>query len=471
VIFWAPSVAAVYISAAFLLWSRCRTLQTQGARPTPGAEWLELAADALERGVAAQAPAAARLLEALEYNSLLASGAKSDRAIEASLLRLASRFEAFFQLDAPCAPGLAFFGGLLSPALAGPIHASAENVSVTGRGMTLKAAFEGCVGEAVEYISQLERDDDPLSLLEDNLELGRLDANSRRELAQWLEASAKTGRPVQWLPATRLSGGQAVTLPADFCLRRPAARRALEPPFLLGSGVAAGATLEAATLHAVLELVERDALGLWWRGGKRGFAVDAKASQFDLTIGALRRGRRDRETWLLDVTTDLGAPCIVAISCTPEGTEFAFGAAARMTMAEAARAAVLEACQLELAYDLVRRKLRERGEEALNSADRRHLARAKAINAKTCELVQPIAETCDAPHAPRTLGELVARACRLGIEFYRVDLTRPPERIPAVRVLAPALQPEPSQICGDRLRAAIEQTGGGDAHTGGAQLL
>jgi ribosomal protein S12 methylthiotransferase accessory factor len=240
---------------------------------------------------------------------------------------------------------------------------------------------------------------------------------------------------------------------------------------LLGTGAAAGASLEAATLHAVLELVERDALGLWWRGGKRGFAVDAELSEFDLTIGALRRGHCERETWLLDITTDLGAPCIVAISCTAEGTEFAFGAAARASVAEAARVAILEVCQLELAYDLVRRKARERGEEALNAADRRHLARAGAINAKTCELVRPIAERCAALPGPRTLGELVTHASRIGVEFYRVDLTRPPQAIPAVRVLAPALQPEPSQILGSRLQAVIEQTGGGDAHTRGAQLL
>jgi ribosomal protein S12 methylthiotransferase accessory factor len=446
-------------------------LQTQGASPTPGAEWLGLAADALERGVAAQEPAAARLLEALDYHWLLSSARKSDPKIEVALLRLAACFDAFFPLDAPCAPGLAFFGGVFSPALAGPLHAAAENVSVTGRGMTLKAAFEGCAGEAVEYLSQLERDGEPLSLRDENVELGRLDENSRSELSRWLEASAKTGRPVEWLPATRLSDGRDVNLPADFCLRRPATRRALEPPFLLGTGAAAGATLEAATLHAVLELVERDALGLWWRGGKRGLAVDADLSEFDLTIGALRRGCRERETWLLDITTDLDAPCIVAISCTPQGTEFAFGAAARLTVAAAARVAILEVCQLEFAYDLVRRKVRERGEKALNAADRRHLARSGAINAKTCELVQPLAARAAAAPRPRALDELVAHASRIGIEFHRVDLTRPPQAIPAVRVLAPALQPEPSQIVGGRLRAVIEQTGGGDAHTRGARLL
>jgi ribosomal protein S12 methylthiotransferase accessory factor len=86
-------------------------------------------------------------------------------------------------------------------------------------------------------------------------------------------------------------------------------------------------------------------------------------------------------------------------------------------------------------------------------------------------LARPIADRRAALPGPRNLDELVAQASRIGIEFYRVDLTRPPQAIPAVRVLAPALQPEPSQILGDRLRAVIEQTGGGDAHTRGAQLL
>ena len=81
---------------------------------------------------------------------------------------------------------------------------------------------------------------------------------------------------------------------------------------------------------------------LWVSGG--GAASAASRSMRNCqssisTIGALRRGRRERETWLLDITTDLGAPCIVAISCTPQGTEFAFGAAARLTVAEAARVA------------------------------------------------------------------------------------------------------------------------------------
>ena len=50
----------------------------------------------------------------------------------------------------------------------------------------------------------------------------------------------------------------------------------------------------------------------------------------------------------------------------------------------AARAAVLEMCQVELAYAVVEAKCRERGEAALNERDRVHRRRATMINADRC---------------------------------------------------------------------------------------
>ena len=245
----------------------------------------------------------------------------------------------------------------------------------------------------------------------------------------------------------------------------------MEPPFLLGTGTAAGASLEAATLHATLELIERDALGLWWKGGQRGLAVDGERAEFELTIGALRRGRADRETWLLDITTDLAVPCVVAVSCAADGGEFAFGAAARLTLADAARTALLELCQLELALHVVQRKARERGAEALNTADRQHLARAATINAKACPLLQPLVQRRGAARGPADLAEIVTRASELGVEIHRIDITREPPGVAAVRLVAPALQLEPSRIVSARLTQVIAATGGGEVYNGGAQLL
>src|ERR1700761_6313405 len=123
-----------------------------------GAALLQRAADALKRGTAAQDLKVVQLLQALDYEALLSSAPPPDAGNALKLLDFAGRLPALFQFDSPYAPGLAFFGGL--------VEREGERSSVTGRGMTLRSAFEGCVDEAVEFASQWERDDDRLSHVE-----------------------------------------------------------------------------------------------------------------------------------------------------------------------------------------------------------------------------------------------------------------------------------------------------------------
>ena len=138
----------------------------------------------------------------------------------------------------------------------------------------------------------------------------------------------------------------------------------MTPPFLLSTGCAAGRTRADAVLHGLCELVERDAAGLWWRGGMRGrpLAFDDQASgEAAALLAALRRGNESRRTWLLDITTDLGIPAIAAISCHADGKGFACGLGARPTLAGAARGAIMELCQCELAHAVVAAKRAEGG--------------------------------------------------------------------------------------------------------------
>jgi ribosomal protein S12 methylthiotransferase accessory factor len=53
------------------------------------------------------------------------------------------------------------------------------------------------------------------------------------------------------------------------------------------------------------------------------------------------------------------------------------------------------------------------------------------------------------------------RSKELGIETFRIDLTRQHFAAPVVRVIAPGLQLEPSGIVTARLRHTIARTGGG----------
>jgi ribosomal protein S12 methylthiotransferase accessory factor len=195
--------------------------------------------------------------------------------------------------------------------------------------------------------------------------------------------------------------------------------------------------------------------------------------QADAFLTRLRQDRQSRKTWLLDITTEVGAPCAVAISCAPGGGTFAFGAAARMTMDAAVKAALLEACQLELAYEIVEAKIRERGEAALNAFDRAHLLRASAVNAETCALLQPMhdGEPPMRGAPPQSLPDLIAKVAHCGIEVHFLDITRRSWGIPAARLVAPALQLEPSDLVSDRLADVVAKTGGGGKFTGGIPLL
>src|SRR5215468_9858238 len=307
----------------------------------------------------------------------------------ARLLQAASQFIRIFELAAPEAPRLVAFGAEVDPAAVDACHHGSPPVSVSGIGVTVQEAFQGCVGEGIEYLSQLQRAEDGLIVADGIQALAMLDQPARELVTALM--SSRAGAALSWFPALRLSDRRQVLLPADLCLRRPPAAQEFVPPFPLSVGSAAGTSFENAALHGLLELIERDAASLWWRGGRRGRAVppDVEAGAQAL-LRELRAGAAmPRRSWLLDITTDIGVPAVAALSCRPDGFGFAFGLAARRTLQAAARSALLEMCQIELAHAVVEAKRRERGEAALNARDRGHLQRATAIDADRCALLQP----------------------------------------------------------------------------------
>ena len=431
---------------------------------------------------------ARRALEALDYataTELPASDGKPDpeRMHRASLLKTASRFVRLFQLAAPDAPGLICFGAELDPSTADPMHAGSPLVGVSGVGVSLQEAFQGCVGEGVEYLSQLQTEHDPLLPSSPPHPFAEF-AKPGRETSQFLMAWSSYRRAPDtegsWYRATRLTDRCEVLLPADLCLRRPPQQCEVDLPFMLGTGSAAGTSWDAAALHGLLELIERDAASLWWRGGRRGRTIPPQheASRMaDRLLMQLRaNAATQRRSWLLDITTDLAVPCVAAVSCQPDGLGFAVGLAARLSLAAAARSAVLEMCQIELAQSVAAAKRRERGESALNERDRAHLRRAAMINSDRCLLLQAVPEHTEHPPIamtdPRAVFELIVRRLEeFDVESFGLDLTRPQFAIPAARVIAPGLQLEPSRIVMTRLADTIARAGGGSRYTGDVALI
>ena len=84
------------------------------------------------------------------------------RTTAPACLMAASRFARVFELAAPDAPGLVCFGAEFDPAMADPMHAGSPAVGVSGVGLSLQEAFQGCIGEGIEYLSQLQTGTDVL---------------------------------------------------------------------------------------------------------------------------------------------------------------------------------------------------------------------------------------------------------------------------------------------------------------------
>ncbi|HST84607.1 MAG TPA: TOMM precursor leader peptide-binding protein [Kineosporiaceae bacterium] len=118
--------------------------------------------------------------------------------------------------------------------------------------------------------------------------------------------------PIDWTPTWSLTADRHRLLPTDLLYFTSGGHPAMRAN---SNGNAAGSSPEDAIVQGFLELVERDAVALWWYNRTRAAAVDL-TSLDDPWIDELRAQYRSvhREFWVLDVTADLGIPTMVAIS-------------------------------------------------------------------------------------------------------------------------------------------------------------
>lgn len=400
------------------------------------------------------------LLDELGY-----PGSSSNPAIasnRAALLLAAARLRDLFRLGAPDAPGLVFLGGIVDPSAMGSGLAGQEAASLAGAGLRLAEAFEACIGEGAEYLSQFELEEDRAT--HSSVRHPGVDEAAAAFYAAWMGRQPRALDRLPWVPAIHLGSGAAASLPADLVFRRNQSRRCLER-VPLGSGCAAGATWERALLAALLEVIERDEVALWWHGGAPAACVpDGLLAEWGLPdlLAQLRRDRSGRRVMVLDISSDLGVTCLAALSFEANGRGFAGGYAAAADPARAMRRAIIEMCQMELGRHLIEVKCRQAGRQALNAAERRHLARATMIGPETCTIpARPFrqAEVSHVSDDPTTeLASLIQSLARAGHSVYAANLTRRALAIPVAKVIVPGLQPCPSTFVSPRLSARISET-------------
>jgi thiazole/oxazole-forming peptide maturase SagD family component len=379
----------------------------------------------------------------------------------AELVAVAERLTRVFSIASPFAPGLHCIGAEIAIDADPTAASNATRLSVAGNGETLAAALVSCLGEAAEFLSQFERPGD--------IEAGIAGSDRTKFAADgWIaEAMSRADRTIDWINASDASTGDIALLPADLCLRRPPTRRAIEPVVALSSGAAAGPSFETAALRAVLELCERDAAAMWWLGGCRPkrFALEHPTIKAGAElIERLRQGEAARRTLLLDITTDNGIPVVAAVSVDDDGRGMACGLSSRLTASDAARAAVLEMCQMEMAAPIAEAKRAEGGDALLNDADRRHLRRAEFATAD-CELLHPrdmSRHATSGPPAALGLKGMIGHLRDRGIRLFLVDHTRQDIGVAVARAVSPDLQPFSAAVSTKRFAQTRRDNGGSD---------
>lgn len=259
-------------------------------------------------------------------------------------------------------------------------------------------------------------------------------------LMRWIEGWNLTRGTPSFLPASLVYLGYEAVSPREI----------LQPG--LSSGMAAGRTLEQALLGGILELVERDAFMAAWllRYVPRALAED----ELDSILAP-----REREllhhpgvrALLLDVTTDVGLPAVVALLQPRNRRAAVVGASAGPTLARAAARALVEAFQtLNWAIVLERtprvlalEDVRDFADHVRFYLDPANFAKLEWLFHGVPQPARGASEPDDAsPEAclPRALAHLE----RAGFEVHYVETTTPDLRclgFRTVRVLIPGLHP------------------------------
>jgi ribosomal protein S12 methylthiotransferase accessory factor len=149
-----------------------------------------------------------------------------------------------------------------------------------------------------------------------------------------------------------------------------------------------------------------------------------------------------RQTIVLDLTTELGVPVAAAVSTDGSGGALAIGLGCRGTFDAAARAAVMELCQMEIGLMIAIEKAG--GGASLSGSDEGHLARA----ALTVDMLPLSSERSPTAIVVNGLHELVAR---LDLDVALVEHRPDDGAIAVLQAVALDLQPMPATIVTPRL--------------------
>ena len=240
---------------------------------------------------------------------------------------------------------------------------------------------------------------------------------------------------IDWIPAESLLFSHMRFVPANLVYLSFDEESEVDT-----NGCAAGDTLRAATLSALLELIERDAVAIWWYSRACRPSIDL-ASFCSARIQAVLSAADscNLHVDVLDLTTDFEIPVFVAVA-SGERSGIALGMAAHVDPERCAWRALTEMSAGMTTTSCTGD--RQRWLERAYIEDLDHL-RPTDVTRRFYAL--PELDT------DNLLDNVLGKFRSLGLDALRVELTRPELRIPVVRMFAPGLRPLQRRLAPGRL--------------------
>jgi len=328
-------------------------------------------------------------------------------------------------------------------------------LSAMGKGLTIASSQAGALAEALERQSMIWQGDEGVQVARmDDLERAIHPNDIQLYSAAQIAAAKLDGSPTHrfhYVPQTfqvdqEHAWSQVRGIADDRRAWIPSAIAYLGVPqtgpgSLRGcsNGVAAGNSVDEALLQGLLELVERDSVALWWcsRAHRPGIDLDATDDpRVRAAIAPLRA--RGRDVWVLDITSDLDIPAMVALTATPEGGRILMGFGAHVDPVIAVVRALTEVCQSESGISDWRRESTPEGVPeiegewlaAVTTATDPWLAQHGSV---------PLA-SASTLNLHESLDAVLVALSKAGLEAWWMDLTRSDIGLPVVRTVVPGLR-------------------------------
>ncbi|MCA9240069.1 MAG: TOMM precursor leader peptide-binding protein [Planctomycetales bacterium] len=155
--------------------------------------------------------------------------------------------------------------------------------------------------------------------------------NARASIYNYIPRKFDPDAEIDWTPVWSLTHDSPRYVPTAYCYFN--SPHACEHDFFMScsNGNSAGNSIEEAIVQGFLELVERDAVGIWWynRVSPPGLDLDSFEVPYVNRVREYLK-KWNRSLWALDLTNDLGIPAFCAVSARTDGEQehlmFGFGA-------------------------------------------------------------------------------------------------------------------------------------------------